>query len=512
MTTITVTLPPKATRNAPLAYTRPARRAVEVAPDKSALRVVHISAEYWPYASSGGLGQAVADLAGYQARSSLRPAVILPLHRVARDRAGTLKLACEPFQVHQDGAMTEVRCYEREQQEADRPQVFFIEHTVFDRAGMYGEGGKDYPDNSTRFGLFAVAVLELLRRVNFGAVVLHVHDWHGALVPVYMHTGCTGHEAFPRLPTVLSVHNGGYQGVFEQEKLRPLGLPDYMWSEYYMEWYGRLNFLKGALRFADMVTTVSPTHANEIRSEVGGFGLHGVFQWLGPRLVGIRNGIDSDRWNPRIDPEIAAHYHAGDLRGKAECKAVLQARFGLDVNPDAPLFAMSCRLAKQKGVDLVLGSDAIRQSHAQFVLMGDGDPGYAAALRDLAKTNPKRIATSNFTDHLEHVVIAGADFLLMPSLYEPCGLTQMRAQRYGTLPIVRRVGGLADTVDDTVGFVFDAFDPPAFDEAIQRALAVYQDRGEHARRIAAAMQRDFSWAGPLSAYLRTYNGALSAVT
>ena len=512
MMTTTVTLPPKATRNSSLSYTRPARRAAEVTPDRSALRVVHVSSEYWPYASSGGLGQAVADLARFQARTDIRPAVIIPLHRSARDRAGPLRVACDPFPVHQDGAGSEVRCYEREQQEADAPQVFFVEHTVFDRAGLYGEGGKDYPDNASRFGLFAAAVLELLRRVNFGQIVLHVHDWHAALVPVYMHAGCSGHEAFPRLPCVVSVHNGGYQGVFEREKLRVLGLPDYLWAQYYMEWYGRLNFLKGALRFADMVTTVSPTHANEIRSEVGGFGLHDVFQWLGPRLVGIRNGIDADRWNPRTDPEIAAHYSASDRRGKVECKAVLQARFGLTVKPDVPLFAMSARLAQQKGLDLIIGSNAVRQSHAQFVLVGDGDPGYAASLRDLARLHPTRVAVSNFTDHLEHVVLAGADFLLMPSLYEPCGLTQMRAQRYGTLPVVRRVGGLADTVDDTVGFVFDSFEPAAFDQAIERAMTVYEDRAEHSRRVAAAMQRDFSWAGPVSAYMRAYNGAVTAVS
>lgn len=477
--------------------------------DRPGLRVVHVSAEYWPFASSGGLGQAVADLAGYQARSGLQPVVILPLYRVAKARAGSLRPACEPFPVHQDGAPHEVRCFEREPAD-DGPRLLFLDYPGFDRAGLYGEAGVDYPDNAFRFAVLAAGTLEVLRRMDLGPLVLHVHDWHAALIPTFMQVGCAGHEPFPNLPCVLSVHNGGFQGVFERDKLRALGLPEYLWSTDYMEWYGRLNLLKGALRFADMVTTVSPTHANEMRTEVGGFGLHATFQALGPRLVGIRNGIDAERWNPRTDPEIAAHFSVGDLRGKAECKAVLQARFGLDVTPDVPLFSMSARLAQQKGVDLILASRCVREAPAQFILVGDGDPGYAAALREMAKAQPHRIAVSTFTDHLEHVVLAGTDFLLMPSLYEPCGLTQMRAQRYGALPVVRRVGGLADTVDEATGFLFDEFTAEAFDRTLEQAMAVCRDPDERRRRVLSAMRRDFSWAGPVSAYLRIYRGAMAA--
>jgi starch synthase len=412
--------------------------------------------------------------------------------------------------VHHDGAIALVRCFERQRTSDQEPRLFLIESPGFDRDGLYGERGADYPDNALRFGTFAAATLEMLRHMDLGNVTLHVHDWHAGLVPVYMHVGKFGHEPFKRLPVVLSVHNGGYQGLFGHDQLTRLGLPEQLWSTDWMEWYGRLNLLKGALKFADMVTTVSPTHAEEIRSEVGGFGLHDVFQSLGKRLVGIRNGIDAERWNPRRDPDIPKRYSVTDTRGKAQCKAALQAQFGLAVRDDVPLFAMSARLAQQKGVELILRSRCVRNSSAQFVLVGDGDPGYALALRELANDRADRVAVSHFNDKLEHQVLAGADFLLMPSLYEPCGLTQMRAQRYGTLPVVRRVGGLADTVGEDVGFLFDDFDPDAFDAALARAIEVFYDHETLARRVRDAMRCDFSWAGPVSAYLRAYQGAQAA--
>ena len=506
MTTTLLEIPPLAQRYAPVPRPRPSRRAAT----NMTPTVLHVSAEFWPYASSGGLGQAVADLAGYQARSGLDPAVVMPFYRSAHEKVGAVRPVCEPFEVHHDGAVAQVRCFEKQRTRDDEPRLFLIESPGFDRAGLYGEHGADYPDNALRFGTFAAATLEMLRRLDLGHVTLHVHDWHTALIPVYMHVGKAGHEPFKRLPIVLSVHNGGYQGLFGHDQLPKLGLPEYLWSTDCMEWYGRLNLLKGALKFADMVTTVSPTHADEIRSEVGGFGLHDVFQSLGNRLVGIRNGIDAERWNPRRDPDIAKRYSASDPRGKAACKAALQEQFGLEVRADVPLFAMSARLAQQKGVDLILHSRCVRNSSCQFVLVGDGDPGYALALQELAQDRTGRVAVSRFSDKLEHQVLAGADFLLMPSLYEPCGLTQMRAQRYGTLPVVRRVGGLADTVDENIGFLFDAFDAEAFDGALARAIEVFFDHEAHSRRVRDAMRCDFSWAGPVSAYLRAYQGAQAA--
>jgi starch synthase len=278
-----------------------------------------------------------------------------------------------------------------------------------------------------------------------------------------------------------------------------------------MEWHGHLSFLKGGLRFADVVTTVSATHADEIRSDVGGFGLHESFRGLGDRLVGIRNGIDQEQWDPSADKLIAARYSVADLAPKARCKEELQLACRLP-RADVPLFAMSARMVRQKGIDLILASRAVRDLRAQFVFMGQGEAGYESGLAALAAEMPQRIATrTTFCDRFERRLISGADFLLMPSLYEPCGLTQMRAQRYGTLPVARRTGGLAETIaDGRTGFLFDDFSVESFDDAIARAAAIHARPGELRERMALAMEADFSWSRPLAEYDEVYRRAMAA--
>jgi starch synthase len=261
-----------------------------------------------------------------------------------------------------------------------------------------------------------------------------------------------------------------------------------------------------------MVTTVSPTHAAELRSEVGGFGLHDVFQRLGERLVGIRNGIDTVEWDPATDKEITARYGPDDLSGKPKCKAALQRAWGLPQRARVPVFGMSARMVTQKGLDIIIGSESVRTADAQFVFLGAGEERLEQGLRALAAEMPTRIGVNTaFTDRLEHRLLAGADFLLMPSLYEPCGLTQMRAQRYGALPLGRRVGGLADTIADGVtGFLFDEYTPAEFDRAVRRALAVYGDQPLYLEHARAAMRRDFSWTEPAAQYREVYRRALAA--
>ena len=300
--------------------------------------------------------------------------------------------------------------------------------------------------------------------------------------------------------------------MFGPEILPQLGLPEevFHWSR--MEHYGAINWLKGGLAYSDYVGTVSPTHAHELRTPAGGFGLHDAFIALGDRLVGILNGIDLDIWNPETDPDIPAHFSAADLSGKRICKSDLQERCGLPVRDDVPLFGMTARLVKQKGFDIILGDGLLHGiPDAQFVFVGEGEPRYAEALAELAHDLPERVAVRfEFTEEREHRLLAGADCLLMPSLYEPCGLTQMRAQRYGALPVVRRVGGLSDTVEDQVtGFVFDGYDSPALDMAIRRALTLYQDRSAWERHMIRAMEKDFGWQRSADAYLALYEEALA---
>ncbi len=474
-------------------------------------RVLHLTAELWPYARTGGLGQAVSGLAKYQASSGTESHVVLPLYREARAHAGRLEPLSDPFTVESGGRREEVRCWR--QSDDTYPKTLFLEHEPsFDRPGLYGDASGDYADNPRRFALFASAAIEIARRIGEGNLILHAHDWHASLVPVFLRRVYHNEPDLQRLPVVLTVHNGGFQGVFPYPVLREIHLPEDLWSPDYMEWYGRLNYLKGGLVFADMVTTVSPTHAVELLTDVGGFGLQHTFRKLGDRLVGIRNGIDIDEWNPRSDPHIPAPFWPAEMSGKLRCKVAVQDAWGLPRRPDAPLFGMSARLVAQKGLDQIVASQSLRQLDAQFLFLGAGEAQFENALRALAARYPDRIAINTaFTDPLEHQLLAGADFLMMPSLYEPCGLTQMRAQLYGALPVARRVGGLADTIEDGVtGVLYDAYGAEPFDHAVQRAVTLYQNRARFMKLARGAMRKDFSWAQPAEAYAAVYSRAQAA--
>jgi starch synthase len=272
-----------------------------------------------------------------------------------------------------------------------------------------------------------------------------------------------------------------------------------------------MNFLKGGLTFSDMVTTVSPTHAHELRTPFGGFGLHDTFIGLRDRFVGIVNGIDQRVWDPATDKQITSHYTAETLDVKKKCKASLQRAFGLKQRAQIPIFAMSARLTYQKGLELILGYNDYFALDAQYIFLGAGDPKYMEELTELAGRAPGRIACEfNFTDRLEHRLMAGADMCLMPSQYEPCGLTQMRAQRYGTIPVARRVGGLADTIEDGVtGFLFDGYTSEEFMNAAVRALDQYHDPDGWRNMQREAMARDFGWERSEARYREVYRRALS---
>jgi starch synthase len=308
---------------------------------------------------------------------------------------------------------------------------------------------------------------------------------------------------------VLTVHNAGFQGRFPAATLAELGLEG---SGAALDAAGSVNFLKAGLAYADVVTTVSPRHAEELRTTLGGFGLHEDFHGLQDRLVGVLNGIDLERWDPATDPAIATRYSATDLSGKQICKALVQREAGLNERPNAPLLAMSARIVEQKGLDLVLGGTFDLVEQAQFVFLGKGEARYESELRRRAGATPDRIAfLPEFTDVLEHRVLAGADMLLMPSLYEPCGLTQMRAQRYGTLPVVRRVGGLVDTVEDGVtGFQFDEYSVAGLAAALHRAIAVYRNEAEWRALMRRAMARDVGWDRAAEQYRTIYGRVLAS--
>jgi len=496
-----------ATRRTP-APAKPRRAASppRAASDANRRTIVHLTAEYYPYARTGGLAEAVAGLAKFQARGGERVVVFMPLYALVREVAPDLEPLGPALTIAVGPRLEEVRFFHNKHA-ADGPEVIFVDSPAyFKRAGIYGEQGADYPDNHRRFALFARAALEGIVQFVPGPVLLHAHDWHTALAPVYARTYSALAERFAASPIVVSVHNAGYQGHFPETAIEELGLPWELWTLDYLEWYGKLNVLKGGLSFCDMAVTVSPTHARELCTPEGGFGLHHTFQDLGDRLVGIINGIDQRVWDPATDDYIAAHYSRDDLSGKAACKAALQHSFGLAERPDVPLFGMTGRLVKQKGFDLILESERVRSYDAQFVFLGEGEPGYRAALSSLAAGRLHTVAVDfAFTDVLEHRLMAGSDIVLMPSLYEPCGLTQLRAQRYGAPVIGRRVGGIRDTVQDNrTGFLFDDFTAEALDGAIDRALACAADPDAWTAMMRRAMESDFGWERAAQAYGRVY--------
>lgn len=475
------------------------------------MTILHVTSEYQPWAQTGGLAGAVRGLADHQHRTGRRVATLVPLYQTIRDKVPGLEPAMAPVEVPLAGQLIRCRVL-RPPQGPDEAPVLFLEHQgAYERGGIYGDAGGDYGDNGVRFALLARAAVEVMRRLADEPGILHAHDWHAALALLYLRT-VVAHEPWTRrVGAVLNVHNAGYQGHFPSSLMPALGLP---WSLYrwdVLEWYGRVNFLQGGLAAADMAVTVSPSHAEELRTPDGGFGLQGKFAWMGGRLVGIRNGIDQGRWDPVRDAYLSAPFGPDDIEGKWRCKVDLQRRAQLPTRGDVPLFAFSARMVMQKGLDLMLQAPALLHRDAQFLFLGGGERRYTDQLVALSRAFPDRVSVRfEYAEEREHRLLAGADMLLMPSQYEPCGLTQMKAQRYGTLPVARRTGGLGDTIDDgQTGFLFGPYHPLALEQTIDRALGAFHHRDHWTWMMRQAMRRDFGWDAPANDYDDVYREALS---
>jgi starch synthase len=475
-------------------------------------RVVHLTAEYWPFARTGGLAEAVRGLAQHHASAGQLTTVVMPFYSSMRRAAGTTETVVDAFSIDVGGRQ-ETGSIRRFVGDGSGPAVFFIDHPdYFDRAGIYGEDGADYPDNMRRFAFFCRAATTLLPRICPDAGVVHAHDWHTALSIPYIRYQHAGDPFYDGLGTVLSIHNAAYQGHFPPEAIKDIGLPWSMYDWRYFEWYDRVNILKGGLAFTDFATTVSPTHAAELRTPDGGFGLHDHFTSMGDRFVGILNGIDYSLWDPAADPFLTASFSREDLSARRRNKASLQRSYSLPRRQRVPVFAMSARLVEQKGLDLILADGLLTRYDAQFIFLGRGDPAYERALVEAARLAPDRVAVPlAFDERLEHRLLAGADLLLMPSQFEPCGLTQMRAQRYGAIPVARRVGGLTDTiVDGITGFLFDAYQPKSLERAVRRSIAAYHDTAQWNAVVQEGMDRDFSWSPSAARYQQIYHRAVAS--
>ena len=478
------------------------------------MRVLSVTSEFYPIIKTGGLGDVAGALPGalsplgVEIRTLLPgyPAVMRALHGAA-PVLEVVDLFGHPARVLA-GTAGSLTLYV-----LDAPDLY-------DRPGSpyAGPDGADWPDNLARFAALS-QVAALLGRGAAGWVpdVVHAHDWQAALAPAYLHfAGGT------RPATVTTIHNLAFQGRFPAELFGTLGLPDAAWGIDGLEYYGGIGTLKAGLRLSDAITTVSPTYAAEIMTPEGGMGLDGLLRSRAADLHGILNGLDTAVWDPATDPHIAAQFGVARLRRRPRNKAALQALLGLAPDPAAPLFAAISRLTDQKGMDLLLDAVPALLSHgAQLAVLGTGDPALERGLAAAAAANPGQVATViGFDEPLAHAMQAGADALLVPSRFEPCGLVQMSALRYGALPIVSRVGGLADTVIDAntaglaagvaTGITFTPVTPAGLQGAIARAAALWSRPSDWAQTQRNGMRTEVGWSAPAKAYATLYKQVVEA--
>jgi len=483
------------------------------------MRIVHISPESVPWAKTGGLADVAGALTGYLARGGHEVTLYLPLYRSILEAGydvGSVERELGPAELGVDASAV-IRAVRA----PHGLRLRLVEAPdLYDRDGLYGDGSGDYPDNLLRFSVLCRAALCSLSEMPD---VVHAHDWQAALAPVLLRAGLppgAGALAGKSPATVFTVHNLAYQGRFPATEWPLTGLPAEWFSPDRLEYYGGINLLKGGLIAADRVTTVSPTYAREIATPEFGFGLEGVIGGLPHPVEGILNGIDTEVWNPAGDPLLGSAYDADDRSGKAANKRELQAEFGLPADPYTPLFGFVSRLVDQKGLPLFEAlADRLGGMPAQFVFLGRGEPRYEQLIDDLGARFPNVGSRVTFSERLAHLIEAGSDFFLMPSAFEPCGLNQMISQRYGTVPVVHAVGGLADSVvpvtaetigDRTAtGIVFRSYDPEALEAALEMALALFDREDEMRKVIDTGMRTDFSWDASGREYERLYQRMLT---
>lgn len=473
--------------------------AAKSAPDPG-LCILFASSEAYPLVKVGGLGDVSGALPAALRARDADCRLILPAFHQAKANAGPLKPVAR-LQL----PLGEVTLLETCLPDSGVP-VWLVDHPpLFDHPGSPYEGpASGWADNSRRFALFAQAVVAVaLDHAGLGwwADILHGNDWQtGLCFPLL--------QSQPQRPgTVFTIHNLAYQGLFPHAAFDHLGLGHELRHYQALEFHHQLNFMKGGLVFADRLTTVSPNYAGEIQHAWQGYGLDGVLRQRSASLQGIVNGIDTGVWNPSSDPFLARNYTTRSLHRKAENKAALQAELGLHQDPVRPLFGLVGRLVEQKGIDLVLATAKhLANRGGQLAVLGAGDAGHEWALHELSRHHPGAIAVRIAQDEgLAHRIEGSADFFLMPSRFEPCGLNQMYSQRYGTPPIVHRTGGLADTVEHGVtGIVFEHADPNGLHWAMEEALGLYQRPADYLRMQKAGMARDFSWKRAAASYLSLY--------
>jgi starch synthase len=480
------------------------------------MKIVHAASELYPYMKTGGLADAVGALTGTFADLGHEVSVFLPgyrgalAHPDAEQAQRRFRLKIEMGDQYLTG---DVLSFSPKK----NLTVFLVcREEFFDRKNPYGNGERDYEDNGDRFTFFCKAVVETMRLADLGADIVHAHDWQAGLLPLLLRETERRFGVTLAMKTIFTIHNIAYQGLFPASFFPRTNLPEELFGMDGLEYYGQVNFLKGGILFADRVTTVSPRYAKEIQTPEFGCGLEGVIQTRVDDLSGLINGVDTAIWNPGKDALIPAVYSAMNLGGKRTCRDELMRQAGFASGFTGPVFGMICRLAEQKGVDLVLGNaDFFRQNDCRLVVLGAGDKRMERDLRALAMELPGKVfMCAKLDEAMSHLIEAGSDFFVMPSLFEPCGLNQMYSQVYGTVPIVSRVGGLADTVSDAdelpssgTGLMCEP-NAVSLRDALDRALRLFASTPRYAAVQQRGMARDFSWKTAAGAYEALYRNSM----
>ncbi len=488
------------------------------------MNIVWVSSEATPYAKTGGLADVSAALPDALAERGHEVSVIMPYYPQVMGKLGVkfdsrIDLLGVPFGDKTEWAQLQILHVKK------NLTFYFVEfHRFYDRPNLYDWFGNEYSDNGMRFIFLCRAAMQAVLALKLKPDIIHANDWHAALCPIYLRSHLyRDFENFAKTRSVLTIHNIGYQGVYNKANLFWTGLGWEYFNFLCLEFYDQINMLKGGIMTADMVSTVSPTYAEEILSPGMGFNLDGPLRHCASqgRLRGILNGIDTSVWDPSADKALPAFYSKDDLAGKAQCKRAVQERFGLPQRDDVPLITVISRLAEQKGLDVFAGclEELLLVEDVQVVLVGAGAPWLQDRFNYLAAKYPKQFAVyiGYAGEKLAHLVEAGGDFFVMPSRYEPCGLNQLYSMRYGNIPIVRKTGGLADTVvnydpydqiEEATGFTFWDLYPEALLKTVRWALKVYRERPEDYRQLQLnGMSRDFSWDRTAADYEKMYEDA-----
>lgn len=483
------------------------------------MKIAIFASEVVPFAKTGGLADVTGALPLFLEKLGHEVIIIMPCYKsISGAKLNYRRLEEDISYSYLDGSINSN--FANAKFSRDNPdksfntecgiKVYFIENSkYFSRQWLYGDKHGDYKDNLERFSYYCKRSIKLLKEIDFACDIIHCHDWQSALIPVYLKAAYSSDKFFSKTKTLLTIHNMGYQGIFHREQFPILGLDESFFSIDKLEFFNRINILKGGIVFSDYLNTVSPAYSKEIQTKEFGFGLDDILAKRKDSLYGILNGLDYSIWNPQTDKIIAANYSIDDLSGKQKNKRDLQEICGFLKQPDLPLIGIVSRLAEQKGFDLLSElMDKICNMPLQLVVLGTGDLKYHHIMENIAKKYPKVMALFlKFDDQLAHKIYAGSDIFLMPSKYEPCGLGQFISLRYGTIPIVFKTGGLADTVTKERGFVFELYEQNELLKVIKEAVDCFKNKGKWQELMANAMRCDFSWEESAREYTQLYEKA-----